>query len=111
MRLRTAGAEIKNELNGELLIEVLAPSDGLLVLCDTYYPGWKAYVDGVEQKIYRANHVFRAVPVTEGSHTVRFVYRPRSLLIGAIVSGMALLATVGASVAAVFMRNHPGQHA
>lgn len=49
---------------------------GLLVLADACYPGWHAYVDGVDTPILRANVVFRAVPVGEGDHDVVFRYRP-----------------------------------
>src|SRR3989338_1683814 len=35
--------------------------DGFLVLLDSYYPGWKAYVNGRLAKIYRADYLFRAV--------------------------------------------------
>jgi uncharacterized membrane protein YfhO len=62
-------------------------------LTDSYYPGWKAYIDGQEQTILRADRLFRALPLKTGSHTVRFVYNPASFnlgLISFIVSFIAL---------------------
>lgn len=53
-----------------------------LVLADTYYPGWRAAVDGVPTKIYRANYVNRAVAVDPGEHTVEFSYQPESFARG-----------------------------
>jgi hypothetical protein len=49
---------------------------GLLVLSDAYYPGWVATVNGEPTKIYRANIMFRGVPVPKGESTVVFEYRP-----------------------------------
>ena len=63
---------------------------GLLVLSDTYYPGWQAYVDGEEQKILRANHVFRALAVPPTAQRVVFRYGAPSFTAGAWLSGAAL---------------------
>lgn len=64
---------------------------GFLVLSDLYYPGWKAYVDGRKERIYRAYGFVRAVKVGEGKHTVEFFYRPLSFKIGAVFSVLGLL--------------------
>ena len=71
-------------------ISVDAPAAGYLVLADTYYPGWKATVDGKPSVIQRANFAFRAVAVPAGSHTVDFQYAPLSFTVGQAVSGVAL---------------------
>ncbi len=63
----------------KLQATVTVAKPGLLVLCDQYYPGWKAFVDGREAEIYRANGFFRAVAVTAGKHKVVFSYQPASL--------------------------------
>jgi len=59
---------------------------GYLVLSDTHYPGWEAYVDGQPRAILEANHVFRAVPVRPQERHAEFVYRPASFTIGKWVS-------------------------
>jgi len=68
-----------------------AQAPGWLVLFDTYYPGWRALVDGKETAIERADVFFRAVPVPAGEHTVEFRYLPRSLVYGIIISGAGLM--------------------
>ncbi len=75
-------------------IAVNAKQNGYLFLSDTYYPGWKAYVDGKESTIYRADYAFRAVPVTSGKHLVRFVYDPVSFKIGVGTSAIAFIMTL-----------------
>ncbi len=67
-------------------IEVVLDRDGYLVLSDTYYPGWRAYVDGEEKEILRANYAFRAVPLESGQHTVLFKYDPLSFKAGLAIS-------------------------
>ena len=69
-------------------------TDGLLFLSDTYYPGWRAFVDGVEAKIYRTNYTFRGVLVPRGEHTVHFVYDPFSWKVGLSLSGIGLVAFI-----------------
>lgn len=77
---------------------VAAASAGYLVLLDSYYPGWEAYVDGVRSEILRANYAFRAVRVPAGNHEVVFRFRPRSFMIGvfltlaSLAGGLVLLA-------------------
>jgi hypothetical protein len=76
----------------------LATSTGdwrFLVLSEMYFPGWRAYVDGVETPIYRANYLFRGVVVPPGQHTLEFVYRPMSVFVGAALS-LATLAIIAA---------------
>ncbi len=66
--------------------------NGLVVLADMWYPGWRAYVDGAEQPIYRVYHAFRGVSVLAGSHTVEFVYQPVTVIWGAVVTVASLVA-------------------
>jgi len=63
----------------------------LLVLSEMYFPGWQATVDGVATPIYRTNYLFRGIVVPAGRHTLSFSYRPRSVVIGAAISGLALV--------------------
>ena len=72
-------------------IEVQAERPGLLVLSDSFFPGWRVWVDDRESEILRANGLFRAVAVSAGIHRVRFEYRPASLRLGAAISTAALI--------------------
>lgn len=78
-------------------VEIRAETDraGYLVLADTFFPGWKAFVGEEEAEIYRANYVQRAVHLEPGRHQVEFVYRPASFRIGAAVAAAALAASAG----------------
>lgn len=72
---------------------------GLVVLSDTYYPGWRAWVDGQPAGILRANHVFRAVSVPPAATSLIFAYQPASFRLGAWISLAALLAWLVGTVA------------
>jgi len=60
---------------------------------DTYFPGWSAAVDGRPAPLWRADYLFRAVPVPAGSHTVELSFHSRALTRGLQVSLLALLMT------------------
>ena len=72
--------------------------DSMVVLADTYYPGWNATVDGKIAKIYEVDLAFRGVLVPNGEHDVVFRYQPRSVYLGA---GLTLAGLIGAGVIAV----------
>jgi len=92
----TGEVRILSYLRHRVQCEVVAETDGYLVLLDSYYPGWRAYVDGKQAEILRANYAFRAVRVPAGKHRVEFVYRPRSFYAGLSVTGVALLIGIAA---------------
>jgi len=51
--------------------------DGYLVLTDTYYPGWQAYLDGQRIEIYPTDIAFHGLFIPQGKHQVIFKYRPK----------------------------------
>lgn len=87
-------AEIVRYTPEEVVLRTRSDRPAYLVLSDTYYPGWRAYVDGQEAPILRANGLFRAVRLSAGEHTVVFRYAPASLRAGAVVSLVTLLASI-----------------
>jgi hypothetical protein len=74
-----------------LEINASVNKDSLLVLTDNYYPGWKAFVDGKDTKIYRANYTFRAIELPKGEHNVIFKYKPESVSDGLTISVLSVL--------------------
>ncbi len=85
-----ASAEITSYEPNRVVIHASTPVDGLLFLSDTYYPGWKAYVDGSVTQVYQADYAFRAVHVPPGEHKVEFVYEPESFRLARWISSLAL---------------------
>ncbi|MDT5269448.1 MAG: hypothetical protein QOH49_1634 [Acidobacteriota bacterium] len=76
---------VRNEPN-RVDVKTKADVTSILVLAENHYPGWRAYLDGQAVGVLRVNYNQRGVQVPAGEHEVRFVYRPKSVMIGAIVS-------------------------
>ena len=92
---RAAGGssvEFTEHRDNEVKLRVETERPGLLVLSDTYYPGWQAYVDGEKTPIYPTDAALRSVYLEAGEHEVRFVYSPGTFKLGTAISGLSLLA-------------------
>ena len=76
-------------------VEVELARPGILVVSETWYPGWRAWVDDTPAEILRADYLLRAVELDAGAHHVRFEYRPGSLRIGAALSLTGVAAAAG----------------
>jgi hypothetical protein len=85
-------ASIVTDEDERVVVRAQASGRALLVLADTWFPGWKATVDGRPAPIVRTDQLLRGVVVGAGAHTVEFTYVPWSWRAGWIVS---LLSAVG----------------
>ena len=83
--------ELISESNNRLRLQVKTTENALLVLSDTYFPGWKALVNGTEKKICRANYTFRALSLAPGTYSVEFIYDPLSVKLGALITFLGIL--------------------
>ncbi len=80
--ISSSRAEIVDYQANSVKIEARMNEEGFLVLSDTYYPGWRVWVNGREEKIYCADYLLRAVHLSPGFHQVRFVFDPLSFKLG-----------------------------
>jgi hypothetical protein len=83
--------KIVSATSRSLRLEADIDAPGLLVVSEAYYPGWQAWIDDEPTTIHPANVMMRSVLVPAGKHQVRFEYRPRSVVIGFAISGLALI--------------------
>ncbi len=74
-----------------LEFETHAHAPALLVLSQTFFHPWRAYVDGQPVKIFRANYAFQAIPVPPGNSAVKLVYQDKAFIGGSILSIATLL--------------------
>lgn len=63
----------------ELKYDVQSAKGGVVVFSEIYYPGWKAFVDGREVEIGRADYILRAINIPAGKHQVVMTFDPTSL--------------------------------
>lgn len=89
----TAGARgdarVTYEDSGEVVVSVRSDGPGWLLLLDSWYPGWRAEVNGAPEAVRRGDYAFRAVPVPAGESTVRFRYVPFWAWIGLFCAGLS----------------------
>jgi len=90
--------EITEKKPDKVVIRTTANRPALLVLADVYAHGWKAWVDDKPTPIAIANIAFRGVPVTAGTHTVRFEFDPDDLRTGRTISMVLFLLLIGYGV-------------
>jgi len=97
-------AAIVDYRNNSIKLSVNAERPKILVLSETYYPGWKAYVDGKETKILKANFAFRAVPLLEGKHMVEFIYDPWTFKIGLYITLLTIISLLSFGIFMFFYK-------
>jgi len=83
-------SHFKNE-GGRISLEIYTNKKGFLVVTETYYPGWKARINGNETKVLRANSIFRAIEIEKTINKVEFWFEPFSFVIGAWISGFTFV--------------------
>lgn len=91
----------------EVLVDAYVPA--VLVLTDTYYPGWRAMLDGNPIPLRPAYLALRGVVVPSGRHRVVFYYRPLSFTVGCLLSclgAVAFAVALGTGGRNPIRRNH-----
>ncbi len=94
----------------EVDVEMTAPA--MLVLTETWFPGWEARVDGKPAELLRVNCVQRGVWLEPGTSRVEMAFRPRAWRIGAAISGATWVLLLAVLLVPVlvrrFTRRRPG---
>ena len=78
----------------EETIKVKTPVAGNLIVSESYYPGWHAYIDGKEMLINEVDGIFRSVEISSGTHEIRFLYHPDLFYKGLKVSLFSLVVLI-----------------
>ena len=82
--------EIVKYNNNSIYLQINLPEQKFLFMSESYYPGWKAYIDGKKAHIYRANYAFRALLLKPGEHKIEFVYDPWTFKVGLIITAITI---------------------
>ncbi len=87
-------AAVIADTGNEVTVRVTAERPALLFMADTWYPNFRARLNGEPVPLWRANLAYRAVPVPAGEHTVRLVYRPTEFYAGLAATAAGLVAMI-----------------
>jgi hypothetical protein len=68
-------AIIQSYTPNKVIIKTSTKTAAILFLSDTFYAQWKAFINGKEKEILRANYAFRALEVPAGENVVVFEYK------------------------------------
>jgi hypothetical protein len=98
----TATIQLVKHKPNHLIYSSENSKNGFAVFSENYYEnGWKAYVDGNETRIFRANYVLRAIQLPAGKHSIEFKFEPQVVKTGstiALISSIGMLLLIGAGV-------------
>ena len=83
--------QLRSRRSGEYSFDADMQGDGWVVLSDTGWKGWRAYVNGQRVRMSRANSAFLSVHLLPGRHAVRVVYWPTSFVIGRAITFATML--------------------
>jgi len=78
----------------KLSVEIEGSTPALLVVAQSFYHPWRAYVNGQPVRLWRANHAFQALEVPAGRHEVKLVYHDTGFLLGGVISLVTLLGSL-----------------
>jgi len=106
--METPTATVKSHEAQRVVIEARLPRRGILVLADLDDPGWRATSNGREIDILRANGAVRGLALGPGRHAIEFVYRPRGVRIGLVISAGMMLGLMAWGIL-VALRRRPDE--
>jgi hypothetical protein len=100
----TESVAVREDSSTRMVIETRLERPGIVILADTFDPGWRLSVDGIPAPVLRVNLLMRGAAVAAGSHTLVYRYEPASVRIGVGVSVAGL-----AALAALALWSHPAR--
>ncbi len=87
-------AEVTKHEPNRIGVKTSSTSPGILVLSENHYLGWRSYLNGQPVETLRVNYNQRGVLLPAGEHSVEFLYRPRSVLLGLITSLLVFIVLI-----------------
>jgi hypothetical protein len=99
----TASAVITNYKDELVTVDVNANTNNFLFFGTTFMPGWKAFIDDSETKVYKTNYGFQGIVVPKGKHKVGFIYEPSGFALGKNLSLILNILIFGAIGVLIFI--------
>lgn len=81
-------------IDNDVKIEIQTEEDKIVVFSIPYLKGWKAYIDGVETKIQKANIMYIGVELPNGYHSIELKYNCPLFKEGIVCSTIGIFAFI-----------------
>jgi hypothetical protein len=72
-----------------------SPAPALVIISQSYYPTWKARIDGNPTRLWRADYAFQGIEVPAGSHEVILKYDDTAFHVGCWLSLLGVMILAG----------------
>jgi hypothetical protein len=97
-RVNAAGSVSIKRKGLEYALDANMEADGWIVVSESAWKGWRAYIDGRRVETHFANHAFLGLFVPAGRHQIRLVYLPESFTRGRAISLLTIAALVAVKI-------------
>jgi len=85
-----SSVRISAQAPGYLRLAVSSSTEALVLITETFWPGWQATVNGAPAQIWRTDYLFQGVRISAGTHTIELFYRPRIFIVGVLTTMLTL---------------------
>jgi hypothetical protein len=93
----------RNDLAGDVILKhrtytmtqlkVSSNEDAFLFVRDGYHPFWKASVNGLEEKVFRAMENYKAIAIPKGESVVQFHFQPTGIPLSIAIAYAIIIVT------------------
>ncbi|MDD5583475.1 MAG: YfhO family protein [Candidatus Omnitrophica bacterium] len=97
-------AEIVEYSPNKIRVSATVYHRAFLVLSEIYFPGWKAYVDGKKETIYRTDYILRGLLLEKGKHSIVLAYQPWEFYLGISLTFTTLFLFLGYLIKRIVQR-------
>lgn len=77
----TTTLKVEKYTDEKIVLSSQNNGSNFLFIGNTYLPGWKAKVNGIDTKIYKANYGFAGIVVPKGKNNIELSYAPESFFV------------------------------
>jgi hypothetical protein len=84
-------AQVTRRSANQIEIAVKSDTPGLLILSETFFPGWQAFLNSTRVDLFPVDGMLRGVVIPAGDHQVHFVYHPSSFFLGLLIGIVSVI--------------------
>lgn len=90
----TGVATFSNYSDQKMNLITSSSKDSALVITNTFYPGWNAYIDGKQTVIHNVDSIFQSIIVPAGDHDIEIKFESRLFATGIYIALIGMLLAI-----------------